>query len=92
MPIVVVIGTKKLDSLGPDGKKAMLEAADAARTVSRKVADDLLEKAYQGIEKQGGKVNKVDKDAFLKLALPVINSYKTKFGDEGAKLIDLMVK
>ena len=92
MPIVVVMGSKKLESLGPNAKQALLEAADAARAISRKTADDLTSKAYAGIEKQGGKVNKVDKDAFLKIARPVIDKYKTKFGDEGSKLIDLMLK
>jgi tripartite ATP-independent transporter DctP family solute receptor len=92
MPIVAVIGTKKLDSLGEAGKKAMLEAADAARAAARQVADAVIEKAYAGIQKQGGAVNKVDKDAFIKLALPVIDQYKAKFGDEGAKLIDLMTR
>jgi tripartite ATP-independent transporter DctP family solute receptor len=92
MPIVVVMKASKLEALGPELKAALLEAADAARTVSRKTADELLQKAYKGIESQGGVVNEVDKAAFLQLAKPVIESYKTKFGAEGARLIDIMLK
>ncbi len=92
MPIVVVMKASKLEALDPAIKKALLEAADAARGVSRKVADDQVAKAYAGIESQGGVVNKVDKDAFFALAKPVVEAYKTKFGAEGARLIDLMLK
>lgn len=92
MPIVVVMKASKLEAMDPAIKKAIIEAADAARIAARKVADNQIEKAYAGIEKQGGIVNKVDKEAFLALAKPVIESYKTKFGPEGAKLIDIMLK
>jgi TRAP-type transport system periplasmic protein len=92
MPIAVVINAKKLDSLGQAGKQAMLDAAEAARPAARKVADAVIEKAYADIQKKGGTVTKVDKSAFMKLALPIIATYKQKFGSEGARLIDLMLK
>ena len=92
MPIVVVMKASKLEALGPELKAAILEAADAAREVSRKTADELLVNAYKGIEAQGGVVNEVDKAAFFELAKPVVESYKTKFGAEGARLIDIMLK
>lgn len=92
MPIVVVMKASKLESLDPEIKQAILEAADAARSDARKVADDLVVKAYEGIESQGGRVNEVDKDAFFELAKPVVESYKTKFGAEGAHLIDLLLE
>lgn len=92
MPIVVAMKASKLESLGPELKQAMLDAADAAREVARKTADDLLLNAYKGIEAQGGVINEVDKDAFFELAKPVINSYKAKFGAEGARLIDIMLR
>ena len=80
MPIVVVMKASKLEALGPELKAAILEAADAAREVSRKTADELLVNAYKGIEAQGGVVNEVDKAAFFELANPVVESYKSKFG------------
>ena len=92
MPIVVVMKASKLEALGPELKAAILEAADAAREVSRKTADELLVNAYKGIAAQGGVVNEVDKAAFFELAKPVVESYKTKFGAEGARLIDIMLK
>ncbi len=93
MPICVIIGNAKLKTLGPDGQKSLLQAADSARGAARKVASDVVEKAYAGISAQGGKVNKVaDKDAFRKIALRVVDSYKGKFGAEGAGLIDQILK
>jgi len=92
MPIVVVMKASKLNALEPEVKAALLEAADAARTVSRKTADTLLQTAYAGIKKQGGIINEVDKEAFFKLAKPVVESYKTKFGQDGARLIEIMLK
>jgi tripartite ATP-independent transporter DctP family solute receptor len=93
MPICVVIGNAKFKALGSEGQKALLDAADAARGAARKVANDTVEKAYAGIEKQGGKVNKVaDPAAFRKVAIPVIANYKGKFGPEGARLIDLILQ
>lgn len=93
MPIAVVIGANKYKALGPEGQKALTEAAEAAKVAARKVADDTVTKAYQGIEKQGGKVNQVaNKEAFIKVARPVIESYKGKFGPEGARLIEIILK
>lgn len=93
MPIAVVISTAKFNSLGEEGKKAMLKAADAARYVARKVADDTIREAYKGIEAQGGIVNELEnKEDFLNIALPVIEKYKGKFGEEGAYIIELIIK
>jgi tripartite ATP-independent transporter DctP family solute receptor len=93
MPIAVVISSNKLNSLGEEGKKALLKAADVARHAARKVADSVIEESYKGIEAQGGVVNKVDsKEDFQKVALPVIEKYKEKYGEEGAHLIELILK
>jgi tripartite ATP-independent transporter DctP family solute receptor len=93
MPIAVVISSNKLNSLGEEGKKVLLKAADVARHAARKVADNVIEESYKGIEAQGGVVNKVDsKEDFQKVALPVIEKYKAKFGEEGAYLIELILK
>jgi tripartite ATP-independent transporter DctP family solute receptor len=92
-PIALVISSTKLNSLGEEGKKAMFLAADAARFAARKVADDTIEESYKGIEAQGGIVNKIEnKEGFLNIALPVIEKYKAKFGEEGAYLIELILK
>lgn len=91
-PTPIVISKPKYDSLPANFQKVLGEAADIARVQGRKVANDVIDKAYGGIEKQGGKVNKVDKDAFLKAAKPIVDKYKTKFGEEGAKLVDLITK
>ncbi|MDD5689423.1 MAG: TRAP transporter substrate-binding protein [Caldisericia bacterium] len=93
MPIAVVISSDKLNSLGEEGKKIMIEAAEAARTAARAVADSTIEKAYQGIEEQGGFVNKVDNiEDFRNVVLPVIDNYKEKYGKEGAEIIELILE
>lgn len=93
MPIAVVMGLDKFESLDPADQKIILEAQEAARAAARKVADDTIEEAYKGIESQGGVVNQVaDKEAFRAKAIPVVLKYKEKFGSEGAHLIDLILR
>lgn len=93
MPIAVVISSAKLNSLGEEGKKIMLAAADAASKAARQVADDTIEESYAGIEAQGGLVNKVENlEDFRNVVLPVIEKYKGKFGEEGANIIELILK
>lgn len=93
MPIAVVISSDKLNSLGEEGIEIMIRAAVEASSAARAVADNTIEEAYKGIEDQGGFVNEVDNlEDFRNVVLPVIEKYKEKFGEEGSKIIELILK
>jgi tripartite ATP-independent transporter DctP family solute receptor len=93
MPMVVVISSDKLNSLGEEGKKIMFASADVARIAARKVSEETIEQSYAAIEAQGGLVNEVENlEDFRNVVLPVIEKYKEKLGEEGANIIELILK
>lgn len=92
LPMVVIISSDKLNSLGEEAKKIMLEAADVASEAAKKVSQATIEESYKGIEAQGGIINEVENlEAFANLVSPVIEKYKKELGEEGAKIIELIL-
>lgn len=77
-PTPVMFCKKTFDSYPRDIQKAVLEAAQAMIEAARGATDKTLEVAYDGIKNQGGIINTVDKEAFMKAAQPVIK----KLGEE----------
>ncbi len=89
--IPVIIGTKQLNALGEEAKNILFEAARGAEQAVRECADTSIAEAYASIEAQGGEINEVDKDAFIEAAKPIIDKYKKEYGEEGARIIDLIM-
>lgn len=77
-PTPVIFSKKVFDSYPPDIQEAVLEAAQAMIPAAREAVDKTLEEAYASIKEQGGIINQVDKEAFIKAAQPAI----MKLGNE----------
>jgi len=81
-PTPVIFSKKIFDKYPPAVKEAVLEAAQEMISAARMAVDKTLEEAYSSIAKDGGIVNKVDKERFIKAAQPVIKKLGNKIDPE----------
>ena len=77
-PTPVIFSKKIFDQYPPAIQKAVLEAAQEMIPAARVAVDKTLEEAYDSISKDGGIVNKVNKERFIQAAQPAIK----KLGDK----------
>ena len=86
-PTPIIFSKKIFDAYPADIQKAVMEAAQEMIPAARVAVDKTLEEAYASIKEQGGIINEVDKDAFIKAAQPVIMELGNKIDPELIKQI-----
>jgi TRAP-type C4-dicarboxylate transport system substrate-binding protein len=77
-PTPVIFSKKIFDQYPPAIKEAVLQAAQEMIPAARVAVDKTLEEAYGSISKDGGIVNKVNKELFIKAAQPAIKKLGEK--------------
>lgn len=86
-PAPLLISKSFFESLSPDIQNAIKEAAVEARDYERKLLDDLNAKLEDELQKKGMKINKPDKEAFIKAVQPVYKQFESDITPELIKQV-----